>query len=110
MKVVQSAAVSEGIKLTILDEQSRVVGRAFLYILHNDLHEQPFGLLEDVFVEEVARGQGLGSDLVRRVIELAKKSGCYKLVATSRYSRDKVHKLYRQLGFIDHGREFRTDF
>jgi GNAT superfamily N-acetyltransferase len=72
----------------------------------NDLHKEPFGLLEDVS----QRGGGLGSALVKEVIAAARELGCYKLVATSRTSRSKVHELYERLGFEKHGVEFRIDF
>lgn len=88
----------------------REVGRAILYILRNELHERPFGLMEDVFVQEGFRGSGIGSDLVKDVIERAKSEGCYKLICTSRHSKPRVHELYERLGFEDHGKEFRVDF
>jgi len=66
--------------------------------------------MEDVFVEEVLRGQGVGSELVKKVIEEAKQRDCYKLICTSRYEKPKVHELYINLGFKDHGKEFRMDF
>lgn len=86
------------------------IARAYLYILSNDLHEKPFGFLEDVFVEEEFRGTGYGKKIVERVIEFVKEAGCYKLVATSRTEREKVHKLYCDLGFVVWGKEFRMDF
>ena len=86
------------------------IARAYLYLMHNDLHAAPFGLLEDVFVEENARGSGIGSELVKEVLKSAKEKGCYKLIATSRDSRPKVHELYKSLGFQDYGREFRINF
>ena len=70
----------------------------------------PFGLMEGVFIEESQRGQGIGSQLVERLIERAKEEGCYKLIATSRHERPKVHALYEGLGFRGHGLEFRMDF
>lgn len=85
------------------------IGRAFLYILYNDLHKRPFGFLENVFVDEKCRGKGIGTELVNKVIEEAKKQGCYKIVATSRYSRTKVHKLYQSFGFENWGIEFRLN-
>lgn len=85
------------------------IAHAYLYILTNDEHEDPFGLLEDVYVEEAFRGEGEGSKLVREVIAYASER-CYKLVATSRESREKVHALYGRLGFANYGREFRIDF
>jgi len=44
-------------------------------LIYNDLHPEPYGLLEDVFVEEEFRGQGIGKSLVRAVIEKAKEVG-----------------------------------
>jgi hypothetical protein len=44
------------------------------------------------------------------VIAEAKRRDCYKLIATSRYARDRSHALYARLGFTDHGKEFRMDF
>ena len=66
--------------------------------------------MEDVFVAETERGSGLGTTLVNEVVAVAREKGCYKLIATSRDSRPKVHELYRRLGFSDHGREFRINF
>ncbi|MBT4120566.1 MAG: GNAT family N-acetyltransferase [Candidatus Magasanikbacteria bacterium] len=85
-------------------------GRAFLYLIYNDLHAEPYALLEDVFVEGEYRSQGVGRELVKAVIEEAKGLGCYKLIGTSRHSRENVHRFYKSLGFKDHGVEFRIDF
>lgn len=86
------------------------LGRATIYIMHNELHERPFGLLEDVYVESAARGKKIGTTLTNEVIQYAERIGCYKLICTSRYSKPKVHSLYQRLGFDDHGKEFRIDF
>jgi GNAT superfamily N-acetyltransferase len=86
------------------------IARAYLYLMHNDLHSAQFGLLEDVFVEDNERGNGVGSELVREVLKVAKEKGCYKLIATSRDARTRVHELYKNLGFEDYGREFRINF
>ena len=110
MKIIQSKAKCHGIKFIAQDKQKKELGRASLYIMHNDLHKEPFGFMEDVYIAEEMRGQGLGTSLVKQVIKKAKEMGCYKLIATSRYSRPKVHDLYIKLGFLDHGKEFRIDF
>lgn len=98
-----------GVKVTN-SLKGKIVGRAYLYVMTNGLHKRPFGLLEDVFVEPDHRGGEIGTALVRRVIAEAKRRRCYKLIATSRYARDRVHALYARLGFTDHGKEFRMDF
>ncbi len=84
-------------------------GHAFLYVLWNGQHVQPFGLLEDVYVEEAYREQGVAGQLVAAVVARARTERRYKLIATSRNdgTRDHVHDWYRRLGFADHGTEFR---
>ena len=99
---------AKGIRISITDNDVEV-GRAYIYLMHNDWHDRPFGLMEDVYVDETYRGRGIGSELVNKVIEIAKEANCYKLIATSRISRPKVHKLYQRLGFSQHGVEFRLD-
>ena len=98
-----------GVKITSV-LKGKVVGRAYLYVMTNDLHDRPFGLMEDVFVDPDHRGSEIGTALVKRVVAEAKRRRCYKLIATSRHARIRVHALYDRLGFKDHGREFRIDF
>ena len=108
MKIERRSLQSEGIRFSVSRDGTEV-GRAFLYLMRNDLHQEPFGLMEDVFVAESERGSGLGTKLVNEIIAAARENGCYKLIATSRDARPRVHELYRRLGFSDHGREFRID-
>ena len=98
-----------GIKFFV-EKEGKEVAHAFLYIMHNDLKKEPFGYMEDVFVDESLRGQGVGTTLVNSLIAEAKRIGCYKLVATSRYERSAVHKLYEKLGFERFGLEFKIYF
>jgi len=109
MEITRKVAKSGGIRFFI-QRNGREVSRAYLYLLTNDLHSSPFGFLEDVFVEEPLRGQGLGTQIVKAVIAEAKARGCYKLIATSRHSRPRVQELYKKIGFRNHGTEFRINF
>ncbi|MDD5177925.1 MAG: GNAT family N-acetyltransferase [Candidatus Nanoarchaeia archaeon] len=108
MKIKTKNIDVNGIKFYI-EKDGKEIARAYLYLMYNDLHDKPFGLLEDVFVEESLRGQGIGTELLNEVLGEARKR-CYKLICTSRYSRPRVHSLYEKLGFKDHGKEFRMDF
>lgn len=108
MEIRERAAVCAGTKFSI-EEGGREIARAYLFTGENGLHMEPWGLLEDVFVAEDRRGQGWGVRLIQRVIEAARVAGCYKLIATSRYSRPEVHDLYLRLGFKEYGKEFRMD-
>lgn len=92
-----------------LQDNKKEIGRAYLYILRNELHKEPFGFIEDVFVEKAYRGQKLGARLIKTAIAEAKKRGCYKAITTSRTGRGKLHRYYGGLGLKKHGFEFRQD-
>jgi GNAT superfamily N-acetyltransferase len=97
-----------GIRFSIkIDGVEKARGR--LYIMNNDLHEEPFGFIEDLFVHEQVRSCGYGSKIVQEMIEEAKKLGCYKIVATSRFERENIHKFYEKNGFRKYGYEFRLE-
>src|SRR6056297_1689324 len=100
---------SKGIRFSVQDQKSQELGRAYLYVMYNYLHDQPFALIEDVYINEKVRGRGLGKNLIKSMINVAKRENCYKIIATSRYSKSKVHKFYLFLGFADYGKEFRLD-
>jgi len=99
----------KGIKVFV-EKNGEEVAHAYLYLIQNDLRPERYGLMEDVFVDETLRGQGTGTKLIKKIIKLAKEYDCYKLIGTSRYEREKVHSLYKRLGFKDWGKEFRMDF
>jgi GNAT superfamily N-acetyltransferase len=96
----------KGIKIFI-EKRGKEVARAYLYMIQNDLRTERYGLMEDVFVDESQRGRGIGTKLVKKIIKLAKEYNCYKIIATSRYEREEVHKLYEKLGFKNFGIEFK---
>ena len=55
--------------------------------------------IEDVVVDESARGRGVGEALSRRAIEVAGGAGARTVDLTSRPSRESANRLYRRLGF-----------
>jgi ribosomal protein S18 acetylase RimI-like enzyme len=62
----------------------------------------PTGLrawIEDVVVDEAARGRGVGEALNRAAIEHASKAGAKTVDLTSRPSREAANRLYQRLGF-----------
>ena len=55
--------------------------------------------VEDVVVDEAARGQGAGLALVEAAIEHAKKIGARTVDLTSRPTREAANRLYQRAGF-----------
>ena len=55
--------------------------------------------IEDVVVDESARGRGVASALLDRALERAAVAGARTVELTSRPSRDAANRLYLELGF-----------
>jgi ribosomal protein S18 acetylase RimI-like enzyme len=55
--------------------------------------------IEDVVVDEAARGHGVGEALTREAIRLARAAGATTVDLTSRPSRAAANRLYVRLGF-----------
>jgi ribosomal protein S18 acetylase RimI-like enzyme len=62
----------------------------------------PTGLrawIEDVVVDDAARGQGVGEALNRHALDVAAHHGARSVDLTSRPSREAANRLYQRLGF-----------
>ncbi len=56
--------------------------------------------IEDVVVDEAARGRGVGAALNERALEIARERGARTVDLTSRPSREAANRLYQRLGFV----------
>ena len=62
----------------------------------------PTGLrawIEDVVVDESARGRGVGEALNQAALARARDAGCRTVDLTSRPSREAANRLYQRIGF-----------
>jgi ribosomal protein S18 acetylase RimI-like enzyme len=55
--------------------------------------------IEDVVVDDAARGQGVGDKLNRFALDLATEKGAKTVDLTSRPSREAANRLYQRIGF-----------
>jgi GNAT superfamily N-acetyltransferase len=93
----------------IAKTEGQETGRVFIYLIKNNLRQNPYALIEDLFVKETYRSKGIGKKLLGLAIRKARSYGCYKIIANSRSSRNKVHDFYLKNGFKKYGFEFRID-
>ncbi|MGW8881664.1 GNAT family N-acetyltransferase [Streptomyces sp. NPDC055663] len=80
---------------------ARIEGRA-VGMLTLILFPLPTGLrgrIEDVVVDEAARGHGVGAALTEEALRLAGVAGARTVDLTSRPSRRAANRLYERLGF-----------
>lgn len=95
--VLASIVAHQACSLLVARVGGRIVGSLTLV-----LFPIPTGVrawIEDVVVDDDARGHGVGAALNRRAIELAADHGAKTVDLTSRPSREAANRLYRRLGF-----------
>ena len=92
-----------------MKENGKKAASGYLYLIFQDRHREPYGLMENIYVEQAYRNRGLGTTLVERIIAEAKKRKCYKLIGTSKTANAGAHRFYERLGFKKIGYEFRMD-
>ena len=56
--------------------------------------------IEDVVVDELARGKGVGEALSREAIRAALDAGARTIDLTSHPTREAANRLYRRIGFV----------
>jgi ribosomal protein S18 acetylase RimI-like enzyme len=86
-----------GNRLLVARDEGAIVGTLTLV-----LFPIPTGLrarIEDVVVDQAARGRGVGASLSLEALRLAAEAGARSVDLTSRPSREAANRLYRRLGF-----------
>jgi GNAT superfamily N-acetyltransferase len=85
--------------LGAVEDDGRPVGVCQLRFRYGLWFDAPDCLLEDLFVEESARGQGLGEALVRAAAERARERGCQRVELDANEANKPAIALYERLGF-----------
>ena len=98
-ETLEAILASDSSVLLIAVSERVIVGALTLV-----LFRIPTGLrawIEDVIVDEVARGRGIGEALNQAAIERARAAGARTVDLTSRPSREAANRLYQRLGFVE---------
>ena len=84
-----------------------IMGTGSLILEHKFIHRGgTIGHIEDVAVHPNHEGKGVGSAVVRAIVELARQSGCYKVILSC---NDQNLAFYSKLGFHKHDNGMRID-
>ena len=78
-------------------ERGEIIGALTLTV-----YRVPTGIrsiIEDVIVDNSARGQGIGEALMKRAIDVAREKGAKNISLTSNPMREAANRLYLRVGF-----------
>ena len=92
-KLIADPAVS----LLVARDGDTIVGTATVIVYTSPAWTK--ARIEDVVVDQSARGQGVGRALVDACIEIARGKGCTIVELQSKRSRVEANRLYQEMGF-----------
>lgn len=96
-----------GVRTVVAVTGEAVIGTASLILEHKFIHRGgTIGHIEDVAVHPGHEKKGVGSAVVRELVELARLSGCYKVILSC---SDGNLGFYSRLGFHRHDNGLRID-
>jgi ribosomal protein S18 acetylase RimI-like enzyme len=88
---------SPGAALFVARDDGRVVGMLTLVVF--EIPTAVRAWIEDVVVDETARGQGVAASLVQAALDRAEAQGARTVDLTSRPDREAANRLYLRMGF-----------
>jgi glucosamine-phosphate N-acetyltransferase len=81
-------------------EDHNIIGTATLLIEQKFIHNGgKVGHIEDVVTRKGYEGKGVGSEIIKELIKIAKENGCYKVILDC---DEKVTRFYEKIGFKKH--------
>jgi ribosomal protein S18 acetylase RimI-like enzyme len=96
---LEGIAASDAAHLLVaVDEGGAVLGSLTLVVFPIPTAVRAW--IEDVVVDEAARGRGVGEALNRAALDRARELGARTVDLTSRSSREAANRLYQRLGFV----------
>ena len=80
--------------LVAKNKKNEIIGTSTLHIIEKV--DRRIGLIEDVVVSKKFRGKLVASSIIKKLISISKKEGCYKTILNT---DSKTESFYKKLGF-----------
>lgn len=93
----------------VAESGDRVVGFLDLSLRPTLFHRGWTAIIEDLIVDKAWRRQGIGSLLVHRGEQYARKRGCRGIELSSDLGREAAHRFWSSLGYECLARQFRKE-
>jgi ribosomal protein S18 acetylase RimI-like enzyme len=95
----QNMLSSEGISFFIAENEAGEIGGMLTLVSYLNVTGKKYWI-EDVVVDNVFRGQGIGGKLIKATLEYAETIGAKEVKLTSRPFREAANRLYLKMGFV----------
>ena len=97
MERLRSIVADPAVSLLVAREGEQIIGTTTVIV-----YTTPFWIkarLDEVVVDEAARGKGVGAELVKASLDLARKKGVEVVELQSGLQREAAQRLYVKMGF-----------
>jgi N-acetylglutamate synthase-like GNAT family acetyltransferase len=103
---LQVMADSDADEVWVAERENTVVGLVAIHISAALEYDGDVAKVGAIVVDEAARRQGVGEQLMALAEREARDRGCVLLFLTTAERRVEAHRFYRRLGFDETGRRF----
>jgi GNAT superfamily N-acetyltransferase len=94
--------------ILVAEQRGQIIGTLDLLVVANLTHDaQPWAVVDNLVVDPLTRGRGIGRALMEDAVDRAARAGCYKVELLSHESRHGAHRFYATLGFENSAEGFR---
>ena len=84
----------------VAEFNGKLVSTCTLAILKNLTRNlRPYGLIENVVTHPDYRKRGLGTEVLRNAVEIAKENNCYKVMLLTSSKMEETLRFYEKAGF-----------
>lgn len=86
--------------LFVAERAHRLVGTVLVALCADAMFGlRPFAIVENIVVDAQARGQGIGTALLREVDRFCLAAGCSKIMLLSAAERTDAHRVFERAGY-----------
>lgn len=101
-EIFKELSYNKNFKIIVAEdkENHKIIGTATLFIEQKFIHDGgKVGHIEDVAIKKGFQNKGLGKEIIKELIEIAKEEKCYKVILDC---DEKVSRFYEKIGFKRH--------
>ncbi len=100
--------LSDGDKqILLVEDNGKTVGMASMAFLPRLNQSKPELWIPDLVVSKDYQNKGIGKDLIKACIKIAKTRNCFRIRLESGNQRKGTHKFYKKTGFEQYALTFR---
>jgi GNAT superfamily N-acetyltransferase len=97
--VFNRALVSDSKTYLCATNGKRVIGFGSFTMKNNLWPEGPIGYVDELVVDSEFRSKGIGAQLLKRLVALARQKSCCRIELDSAFYRKESHRFYERHGF-----------